>query len=118
MRFPDYVMVLKETIQTISRDSFRFKPSPRYACERFQARIAAEKAKGIAPKAIFPLGVSPRCTNWKRVAQSAPPLNVRYKEKSDSAGSIATIVRPAVTSSTPAIRFPCHGARASRLPRK
>lgn len=66
----------------------------------------------------FPLsGLAPRCLNWPLVSHSAP-LNARYKEKPERAGSIAFNVRPAVTSSTPTIFFPCHRERASRFPCK
>jgi hypothetical protein len=67
---------------------------------------------------FFLAGLPPRRASWIPIFQAAPPLKVRYKEKSDSAGSIASIVRPAVTSSTPATFFPCQGASASRFPRR
>jgi hypothetical protein len=83
--------------------------------------LNAQNARSNSDSQALPLLLSrlaPRRADWLPIFQAAPPLNVRYREKSDSAGSMTTIVRPAVTSSTPAIRFPCQGARASRLPRK
>jgi hypothetical protein len=65
-----------------------------------------------------PFSFAPRRSDWLPVPQAAPPLNTRYSENSERAGSMATIVRPAVTSSTPAIFFPYQAASALRLPRK
>jgi hypothetical protein len=62
--------------------------------------------------------LTPRRLNWPLVSHAAPPFNARYKENSDNAGSIATMVRPAVTSGTPAIFFPCHLASAFFWPRE
>ena len=50
--------------------------------------------------------------DWLAISYSAPPLRVRYSEKSESTGSMFWRVRPSVTSSTPAIFFPCQGDRA------
>ncbi len=77
MRFPNYVMFLKQAIQASAWDSSCFKPSPCYLSERFQARITAEEAECTSPKAILPLRFPARCANWKRVVQLAPPLNER-----------------------------------------
>jgi len=54
MRLTYYVMILKETMQAFSRNSFCFEPLACYTRERFQARVAAEKAERASPKAIFP----------------------------------------------------------------
>ena len=62
--------------------------------------------------------LSPRCPNWVLIPHAAPPFAARYRENSERAGSMDASVRPSVTSSTPAIFFPCHGASASRFPRK
>jgi hypothetical protein len=61
---------------------------------------------------------APSGANWSLVSHAAPPFNARYKENSESAGSMATMVPPAVTTSTPAIFFPCHLDRAFFWPRK
>jgi hypothetical protein len=62
--------------------------------------------------------VSSSGANWVSVSHAAPPVNARYSEKSERAGSMVLIVLPAVRSSTPAIRFPCQAASALRFPRK
>lgn len=62
--------------------------------------------------------LAPRRANWPLISHAVPPLNARYSENSESAGSMAAIVRPAVRTSTPAIFLPCHDASALRLPRK
>ena len=81
--------------------------------------LPAVRATGCATsKSVYLPFSPPRSANWVLLFHVAPPLNVRYREKSDSAGSIALSVRPAVRSSTPAIFFPCQTASASRLPRK
>ena len=81
--------------------------------------LPAVRATGCtASKSVYLPLSPPRSANWVLLFHDAPLLNVRYRENSDSAGSMAAIVRIDVTSSTPAIRFPCQGARASRLPRK
>src|SRR5260370_17448553 len=72
--------------------------------------LDAEITRWNCDSSRFPLLLSrpaPRSVDWPPVSYMAPPLKVRYREKSDSAGSMATIARPAVTSSTPVIRFPC-----------
>jgi hypothetical protein len=50
---------------------------------------------------FLPLCLSPRCADWILILHAAPPLNVRYSEKSDSTGSVALIVRGSVSKPRP-----------------
>ena len=89
-------------------------PPNRVMC--FNAQNAGRNSSTLA-LTFLPMCLAPRGADWIPILQAAPPLNVRYSEKSDSTGSVALIVRGSVSKPRPPSLTLRHFSSVTSFPR-